>query len=75
MNTFAPANFDPRKVQITRKRRSVTQGETLIEYNGKRIEQYCDDPALCEDGNYRQRDETFWVGIAMREAVARGMVS
>jgi hypothetical protein len=75
MTIQAPANFDPRKVEIIRKRFSITQGETLIRYNGRRIEQYSDTPALCPDGNYRQRDETFWIGVAMREAVARGMVA
>lgn len=73
--TIAPANFDPAKVTITRKRFSTTQGETLIEYNGQRIEQYSDDPIMCPNGTYHQRDATFWTGIAMREAIARGMVA
>ena len=75
MTIFAPANFDPSKVGITRKRFSVTQGETLLTYDGARIEQYSDAPALFPDGTYRQRDATFWTGIALREALDRGMLA
>jgi hypothetical protein len=71
---FAPGNFDPAQVTITRKRFSTTQGETLIEYKGKRIEQYSDDPVMQPDGQYLQRPAVFWIGVAMREAVARGLV-
>ena len=71
---IAPGNFNPAHVTITRKRFSTTQGETLIEYKGKRIGQYSDDPTLHPDGQWRQRPESFWIGIAMRDAVARGMV-
>lgn len=73
--TTAIAAFDAAKVTITRKRFSTTQGETLIEYNGQRIEQYGDDPKLCKDGQYRQRDDAFWIGIARREAIARGLAT
>ena len=75
MTIFAPANFDPRKVGITRKRPSVTQGETLLTYDGTRIEQYGDTPILFPDGSYRQRGAAFWTAIALREAFARGMLA
>lgn len=74
MNIIAPANFDPAKVKITRKRFSTTQGETLVEYKGRRIEQYGDEPTLCADGQYRQKDDSYWIAVAMREAIKRGMV-
>lgn len=75
MSIIGPANFDPAQVTITRKRFSVTQGETLVEYKGKRIEQYEDTPTMDADGTYRQRPFTFWIGVALREAIARGMVA
>lgn len=71
-NLYAPANFDPSKVEVVRKRFSVTQGETLIAYNGQRIEQYGDDPAMCADGVYRQKPRDYWVAVAMSEALTRG---
>lgn len=73
--TYSPANFDPAKVKIARKRFSVTQGETLIEYNGNHINQYDDTPSLGTDGNWHQMSDVFWVGVAMREAISRGMVA
>lgn len=71
---YAPGNFDPARVTITRKRFSTTQGETLIEYKGQRIEQYGDDPAMQPNGQYHQRPAEYWMGVAMREAIKRGMV-
>ena len=75
MTIFAPSNFDPSKVGITRKRFSTTQGETLLTYDGARIGQYGDDPTLSPDGTYHQRDATFWTGIALREALAQGVLA
>jgi hypothetical protein len=72
---FTPANFDPRKVGITRKLFSVTQGETLLTYDGAHIGQYGDTPTLSPDGIYRQRDAAFWTAIALRETLARGMLA
>jgi hypothetical protein len=71
----APANFDPRKVEIIRKRFSVTQGETLVIYDGHRIEQYGDTPQRAADGSYRQKPDGYWIAVALREAVARRLIA
>ena len=73
-STIAPANFDPASVTITRKRFSTTQGETLVEYKAERIGQYGDTPVMQPNGEYHQRPAEYWMGVAMREAVSRGMV-
>lgn len=72
---YGPANFNPAKVTIIRKRFSTTQGETLVKYNGQKIEQYGDDPVMDADGAYRQRPFQFWIGVALRETLKRGMVA
>lgn len=71
----APANFNPALVQIIRKRFSHTQGETLVIYNGQRLEQWGDDPEPGPGGVWRQRPDDFWIGIALRETLARGMLA
>lgn len=73
MNT--PSPFDPALVQIVRKRFSTTQGETLVRYNETTLEQYGDDPVLEKDGFYRQKPDSYWIEVAEREAVARGLTS
>jgi hypothetical protein len=64
--------FDAAKVKITRKRFSTTQGEVLVEYGGKRIEQYGDDIRL-EGNAWTGRNDAYWMNVAKREAIARGM--
>lgn len=68
------ATFNPALVTITRKRFSVTQGEVLVEYDGQRIEQYGDDIKMRE-GEWAGWPDTFWMGVAEREAIARGLAT
>jgi hypothetical protein len=58
------AKFDPEKVEIRRDRRSVTQGSTSIYYDGKHLASYGDDPTLQSGGEYKQRPDFYWMGIA-----------
>ena len=44
-------------------------------YDGQRIEQYGDDPKPCAGGAYRQKPDAYWIGIALREAAARGLLA
>ncbi len=67
-------SFEASKVVITRKRFSATQGEVLIEYNGIRIEQYGDKIEL-RDGEWAGYDDDFWMEVAKREAIARGLAT
>lgn len=64
--------FDPALVTIERKRFSITQGEALISYNGQSIEQYGDKIEL-RDGQWAGHDDAFWIAVAQREAIARGL--
>lgn len=64
--------FDAAKVTITRKRFSITQGEVLISYDGVTIEQYGDKIEF-RNGVWDGYDDAFWMGIAKREAIARGL--
>ncbi|MGP9804045.1 hypothetical protein [Paracoccus sp. NSM] len=65
--------FQPAKVEITRKRFSVTQGEVLVAYAGHRIEQYGDNIAMNEAGKWRGQPDEVWQGVAEREAIKRGL--
>lgn len=65
--------FNPEKVTITRKRRSTTQGEVLVEYDGTRIEQYGDHIAMDTNGEYHGCDDATWLEVAEREAIKRGL--
>lgn len=64
--------FNPALVTIERKRFSTTQGETLISYDGQRIEQYGDNPRLI-DGEYHQQPDEYWIEVAKRDAIDRFM--
>ena len=64
--------FNPALVTIERKRFSTTQGETLISYDGQRIEQYGDNPRLI-DGEYHQQPDEYWIDVAKRDAIDRFM--
>lgn len=66
--------FDASKVTITRKRFSTTQGEVLIEYDGVRIEQYGDKIEF-RDGKYAGYDDAFWIDVAKRETLVRGIAA
>ncbi|WP_458392364.1 hypothetical protein [Sinorhizobium medicae] len=66
--------FEAAKVVITRKRFSATQGEVLIEYDGVRIEQFGDKIEL-RDGEWTGYDDAFWIQVAKREAIARGLAT
>jgi hypothetical protein len=59
-----PSGFDPAKVEIKRHVSSVTQGGTSIWYDGKKIIQYSDDPALMPNGRYEQKPESYWMDVA-----------
>jgi hypothetical protein len=67
--------FDAAKVKITRKRFSATQGEVLVEYDGRRIEQYGDNIKLAETGAWEGLTDAHWIAIAEREAVKRGLAA
>ncbi|MBY3055054.1 hypothetical protein HF263_03040 [Rhizobium leguminosarum] len=69
------APFDAAKVTITRKRFSATQGEVLVEYDGKRLEQYGDNIKLARTGAWEGEPDAYWIAVAEREAVARGLAS
>ena len=56
--------FDPGKVEIKRHRQSVTQGNTSIWYDGKKIIEYSDDPQLTPSGLYLQKPEAHWMDVA-----------
>lgn len=64
--------FNANLVTIERKRFSVTQGEVLISYGGVRIEQYGDEIRLIGT-EYHGQDDAFWLAVAKREAIARGL--
>ena len=59
-----PSTFDPSKVEIKRHLRSVTQGETSIWYDGKKIIAYSDDPVLKSNGEYKQKPDSHWMEVA-----------
>lgn len=63
--------FDPAKVEITRKRFSTTQGEVLVAYAGRRIEQYGDSITMDSNGEYHGLPDAVWIDAAKREAIKR----
>ena len=58
--------FDASKVEIKRNLRSVTQGSTTIEYDGKHLATYSDDPQLQDGGGYKQKSDEHWMSVAQR---------
>ncbi|WP_051768185.1 hypothetical protein [Sphingobium sp. DC-2] len=66
--------FNPALVSIEPKRFSVTQGEVLVSYNGRRIEQYGDSIGLV-DCDYQGHPDELWIAVAYREAIARGLAT
>ncbi|AGR48026.1 hypothetical protein PHIM7_304 [Sinorhizobium phage phiM7] len=66
--------FDAAKVKITRKRFSATQGEVLVEYDGVKIEQYGDKITLVVGAAWEGYPDAFWLAVAEREALRRGLV-
>jgi len=63
--------FDPELVTIERKRFSVTQGEVLVSYDGKKIAQFGDDIRLGENGEWETLPDSHWIEVA-RQHVAEG---
>lgn len=66
--------FDQTRVTITRHRQSETQGEVTVEYDGQRIERYGDNIQLI-NGEFRGEPDEFWIAVARREAIARGLAT
>lgn len=66
-----PSGFDPSKVEIKRHLQSATQGGTSIWYDGKKVIQYDDPPALVADGRYSQKPDSYWLDMA-RQLYERG---
>lgn len=58
-----PSDFDPAKVEIKRHRPSVTQGETSIWYDGRKLMTYGDDPTW-NGSAYVQKDDAHWMEVA-----------
>lgn len=69
-----PPAFDPELLTIERKRFSTTQGEVLLTYDGKRIEQYGDQIEL-RGGDWRGLDDRIWQDVARRELALRHAAS
>lgn len=65
-----PPPYYPEKLVIERKRFSTTQGEVLLTYDGKRIEQYGDQIEL-RGGEWRGRDDAIWHDVAKRDLARR----
>lgn len=65
--------FDPAKVHIVRHRRSTTQGEVEVFYDGERIAQWGDHITLRHDGQFEGYPDTTWIDAARRWRVGQAI--
>jgi len=70
--TDQPAAFDPALVTIERKRRSVTQGDVVLSYNGTRLGGF-EDKFELDGGTWNGRSDEYWLDVAKRFAVEQGL--
>jgi hypothetical protein len=66
-----PPPYDPDRLVIERKRFSTTQGEALMTYDGRRIEQYGDTIRPDGRGGYEGHTDQYWHKIARRDLERR----
>lgn len=60
-------------VTIERHRTSTTQGEVTVAYDGIMIGRFGDTILLDEEGNWTGHKDSFWIGVAEKEATRRNL--
>lgn len=60
-------------VTIERHRTSTTQGEVTVSYDGIMIGRFGDTILLDEEGNWTGHKDSFWIGVAEKEATRRNL--
>lgn len=64
--TLGGLPYDPALLTIKRVRQSTTQGEVLLKYNGRKVEQYGDMIQRTDAGTYEGRADEYWHDVARR---------
>lgn len=61
-------------VAIERHRMSTTQGEVTLSYDGIIIGRFGDTILRDEEGNWTGHKDSFWIGVAEKEAIRRDLI-